>query len=92
MMRRAGSTNGIKMTQPAGSTVRNFRLAILIDGKPCTAERFADSLGVNVQNINDYEVEKRGKRMPAVLWLLARITWDALARAQWMKSLPKRDT
>jgi len=87
----------IPFEQPSGTLLRAFRESILISGEPCTAKRFAEPIGVNAQNINDYENEKRrkgyanGVRMPASSFVLALITWDREIRALWQRTLPKRD-
>jgi DNA-binding XRE family transcriptional regulator len=78
-------------TQPTGAQLRAFRLRITIKGVPCTQQQFADEIGVSLQSLQDYETEKKGKLMPGPLWLIARITWDALALEQWKKTRPKRD-
>jgi transcriptional regulator with XRE-family HTH domain len=77
--------------QPTGPELQAFRLRITIKGQPCTQQQFADSIGTSLQNVKDYEIEKKGKLMPGPLWLIARITWDALALEQWKKTRPKRD-
>lgn len=80
-----------KNAQPTGAELRAFRLRIIVNGQPCTQQRFADSIDTALQNIKNYEAEKNGTLMPAHLWLIVRITWDALALEQWKKTRPKRD-
>lgn len=77
--------------QPTGADLRAFRLRlIMLDGKPCSRRQLADSIGSTEQNIKDYETEKNGKLMPAAVWVITRIMWDALAFEQFKKLRPKR--
>lgn len=45
----------------------------------------AASIGVPFSTYEGYYYGKRSGRMPAPLWTLLRITWDALAFAEWQR-------
>ncbi len=77
--------------EPTGAELQRFRESIVINGKVCTQEQFAESIGIKLERQQAYEIEKRGVRMSAPLFTLARITWDALLHAEWKKTRPKRD-
>jgi hypothetical protein len=81
-----------KVYEPSGAELKAFRESIIINGVVCTQEQFAAPVGIKAERQSAYEQEKRGKRMPAHMFTLARITWDALALAEWKKTRPKRDT
>ncbi len=83
--------HAIEPVRPRGDEVRRLRESIVINGHVCTREEFGAPLLTHWERVKDYELEARGARAPALWWLLARITWDALARAQWIKSLPKKE-
>lgn len=76
---------------PPGFVLARFREKIIIDGAPCTQARFAQSILITVERQQAYEQEKRGRRMPAAIWMLARITWDALALAEWQQRRPQHE-
>jgi hypothetical protein len=77
--------------QPTGSELQAFRCSIWINGTVCTQQQLADSIGTTADRIHTWEVEKGGTLMPAPWWTLTRITWDALALAEFQKIRPKRD-
>lgn len=52
-----------------------------------TREEFAERFHATAQQVKNWETEKAGVRVPAPTSLLIRITFDPLARAQWLKSL-----
>ena len=66
--------------RPAGKEVRSLRMLVGLSPK-----ELATLLHITKQNVQDYETEKNGVRMPYATWLLMRITCNAVARALWAK-------
>jgi DNA-binding transcriptional regulator YiaG len=78
----------IDLERPRGLRVRLLRQRAGLDRAV-----FGQHLHASEQKIKNWENEKGGALMPAEVWLLARITFDALARQQWedwLQSLAKR--
>lgn len=75
----------IAREQPRGHAVRSLRESVGLE-----RDEFAEPLHINAEKLKNYEIEKRGVLMPEATWLLARITYDPLAREQWNKSTQRR--
>lgn len=76
--------------RPTGDQVRRLRESIAFGaGVREQREQFGAPLGTPWERIKAYEIGVR--EAPAEWWTLARITWDPLFRAQWLKALPKRN-
>jgi transcriptional regulator with XRE-family HTH domain len=67
---------------PIGTEVRALR-----ENAGLTQKQFAELLMTSVDRIKKYENGTHA--MTACMWLLARISCDALIRAQWNRALPK---
>lgn len=51
----------------------------------------AKSIGIPQNTFDDYYYGKRERQMPAPSWAFLRITWDALALAEWQKRRPRHE-
>jgi len=73
----------LRWWRPSAREVREFR-----ESRDLTREQFVAPLGIAIERIKDYETERA--QMSAHLWMLVRITWDPLVRAQWLQWIQKR--
>lgn len=77
----------IPSERPSGEKVRAMRERQTVDHRPMTQEEFGQWLDAKTQQVSDWETEKRGVRMPATTWRLARITFDPRFRALFLREV-----
>jgi len=71
----------------SGDELRALRERQTVEGRPMDRKEFAALLHTTAEHIKNCELEKSNARLRGPAALLARITFDPLARAQWIRGL-----